>query len=104
MPEGTGLRFAGLADLARVKDLSASGVCCETSRPLPLLSQVQVVLLLPASAGRSPHEVACTGAVVRCARGASGFEVAVFFTEMDDPDRAALEAYVTSESLAARAG
>ena len=109
MPAGTELRFAGLIDPAVVRDLSASGVCCETSRPLPLLSQVQVILLLPIE-GKHPHEVACTGAVVRCAHapagnsGSAGYEIAIFFTEVDDSDRSALEAYVTSQSVAAQAG
>jgi hypothetical protein len=80
-----------------------NGVCCSTPRPLPLLSQFQLVLLLPVD-GR-PREVVCTGAVVRCVRDAraSGsdasretWESAIYFTAVEEADRPALQEYVRS--------
>ncbi|MCE9635666.1 MAG: hypothetical protein K8T90_08175 [Planctomycetes bacterium] len=125
-PSGLGLRIPGLLDPAVVEDISSSGVCCTTVQAVPLLSQVQLVLLLPI--GGTTREVVCAGAVVRCARrgGASGdsrrrahgsldarvgssqhgashggsegavHETAIFFTEIDDADRTALDEYVSS--------
>src|SRR5262245_39851661 len=65
-PAASRLRIPGLLDAAEVRDLSSSGVCCTTSRPLPMLTQVQLVLLLPDE--DSTREVVCAGAVVRCVR------------------------------------
>lgn len=99
-PETLRMRVPGMSD-ARVQNLSAAGVCCATDRPLPLLGVVQVTFLLP-SAGAA-CEVTCTGAVVRCAKaaaddrsGAPAYEAAIYFTEVDDADRAAIEEYVSS--------
>lgn len=102
----------GLSAPAQIRDLSSSGVSCTTDRPLAVLSQVHLQLLLPAyptgaasgaaaaSDGR-PREVACRGAVVRCVRdGGRGagpgdaFETAIFFTDMRETDRAAIEEFV----------
>lgn len=103
------MRLGGIADLARVKNLSTAGVCCTTDRPLPLLSVVQVTFLLPGilpdgsliSGDPATCEVTCTGAVVRSVRNGQGagtslYESAIYFTEVDDADRTALDHYVAS--------
>jgi hypothetical protein len=99
-PDTLRMSLPGLSD-ARVQNLSTAGVCCTTERPLPLLAVVQVTFLLP-SAG-STCEVTCTGAVVRCVKsgpgdraGAPAYESAIYFTEVDDADRTAIEEYVSS--------
>ncbi len=56
--------------------------------------------LLEISFGRPGHEelIKGRGAVVRCERISSmleHFEIAVFMTDMSDPDREAIEKYVT---------
>jgi hypothetical protein len=87
------LRLPGLTP-AKVRDLSAHGVCCTTERALPAMTQVHLVLLLPTPQG--PREVACSGAIVRCVRlesakaGEADWETAIFFTDLRETDRAAI--------------
>ena len=101
------MRFelAGQAGFARIRDISASGVRCVTDRPLPLMTQVELVIVLPGPAGH--REVVCRGAVVRSTavaapetpksgKNAAGFETAIFFTQMRDADRTEVEEFVSS--------
>jgi hypothetical protein len=101
------MRFelAGQAGFARIRDISASGVRCVTDRALPLMTQVELVIVLPARGGH--REVVCRGAVVRSTalhaadapkpgRNAAGFETAIFFTQMRDSDRTEVEEFVSS--------
>jgi hypothetical protein len=87
---------SGRSGLARIRDISASGVRCVTDRPMPLMTQVALVIRLPNAAGA--REINCRGAVVRSApvgRDAS-FETAIFFTHMSDADRVDVEEFVSS--------
>lgn len=78
---------------ARLKDLSTIGLCCTTAQEVPELSQVGVALQLPNT--HEQHQV--IGAVVRCEAEEEGsnYEVAVYFTEIGEDTKAALEAFVT---------
>jgi hypothetical protein len=106
------LRIPGLTP-ARVRDLSANGVCCTTDRPLPVLSHVHLILVIPSPHGQ--REVPCDGAVVRCVRdgnpgtGSAGsgapssssqtgsaYETAIFFTDIRESDRAAVTEFVSA--------
>ena len=71
---------------ARLKDLSTIGLCCTTPQEVPELSQVGIALQLPNA--HEQHQV--IGAVVRCEA-----EVAVYFTEIGEDTKAALEAFVS---------
>lgn len=112
-PSGLRLRFAGQLDAAKVDDISTHGVSCVTSHAIPLLTQVEVVLLIPTDG--ASREVVCSGAVVRSTRrtGAAGgdrgqhgteatgaqadvHETAIFFTQIDEADRNVLDEYVSS--------
>lgn len=92
------MRFdvSGRSGLARIRDISASGVRCVTDRAMPLMTQVALVIQLPAGAGS--REIACRGAVVRSAPDGrnSAFETAIFFTHMSDADRVDVEEFVSS--------
>lgn len=78
---------------ARLKDLSTIGLCCTTPQEVPELSQVGIALQLPN--GHEQHQV--IGAVVRCEAEEEGdnYEVAVYFTEIGEDTKAALEAFVS---------
>ena len=92
----------GRSGLARVRDISASGVLCTTDRALPLMTQVVLMLQIPGDVGAT--EIACRGAVVRSApagRDAS-FDTAIFFTHMSDGDRASVENFVSSVAKSRR--
>jgi hypothetical protein len=94
------MTFPGISAPADVRDVSSSGVCCTTDRPMPVLSQVHLLFLLPSSVG--PREVSCNGAVVRCVKDGRSrgpgpiYETAIFFTNLRETDRAALEEFVTT--------
>jgi hypothetical protein len=87
---------SGRSGLARVRDISASGVRCVTDRPMPLMTQVALVIRLPKAAGA--REISCRGAVVRSAPAGrdAAFETAIFFTHMSDADRIDVEDFVSS--------
>jgi hypothetical protein len=106
----------GESSPARVRDISASGIRCIVDRPLKPMTQVEIVLLLPAAADApSSHadpgrEIVCRGAVVRSGpvadvRAADGkaaserrkrFDTAIFFTDMKESDRDQVEEFVSA--------
>jgi hypothetical protein len=103
------LRLVGNPDVVEIRDLSASGVRCATLQPLSVMTQVHLVLLLPAgqgpgtasSAASAPREVAADGVVVRCVRdakraGEPRYDTAIFFLKLDGADRETLAGYVLS--------
>ncbi|HKE00445.1 MAG TPA: PilZ domain-containing protein [Planctomycetota bacterium] len=79
---------------ARVRDLSRSGVAFSSPVAIAEMTKVACDLDLPAPVKRT---VKVEGAVVRCAKAAAGFEVAVFFTTIADADRAAIGALVEAK-------
>lgn len=95
---------------ARLRDVSSSGACFHLDRPLPEMTQLSLQLDLPEGAAadggevREAHgprgqRVRGTGVVVRCQRVSPAldhYEVAVFFHQLEDEDRLALERFVTS--------
>ncbi|HIG86145.1 MAG TPA: PilZ domain-containing protein [Planctomycetes bacterium] len=85
---------------ARVRDVSKGGVCFFLDRPIPEMTLLSVEFDLPCSAG--VRHIRGTGAVVRCSKISKAldhYEIAVFLTEMADPDRATIEAFVTETLL-----
>ncbi len=82
---------------ARLRDVSAAGVCFHIDRPVAEMSVLALQLDLPL--GDETRRIRGEGAVVRCMRVSPAlehYEVAVFFHSLDDDDRAALEAYVSA--------
>jgi hypothetical protein len=105
----------------RVKDISQAGVCCFLDEPIPIMTEVSLRLIIPGADNKST-EIECNGAVVRCdpphesVAGAPGtdcaadsanpsprpgpFEVAIFFLDLDEPERGVIERYVRSRKTA----
>ncbi len=84
----------------RVKDISASGVCCQSEVPMPEMARVQMEIHLPGGQ-RNGSAIHAIGAVVRCQprrNGAAspGFDVAIFFIEISEDHRAAIARFVRS--------
>jgi len=84
----------------RVKDISCSGLYCQIGRPIPVMTKVAIILLLP-SHGRSRvgiTEIKCEGIVVRsqlrAERDELFYDTAVFFTEMKEKDKDMIGRYV----------
>jgi hypothetical protein len=80
---------------ARLKDISALGLCCQFPEPVPEMTLVQIRMDLSKNDG-----FVAEGAVVRCdpVSGSSsdpkGYEVAVFFTNVDKDSRRCLDTYL----------
>jgi hypothetical protein len=92
------LALPGSVTDARVNDISVSGVRCVTDREFPIMTQVGLVLMLPAATG-DPRRITCQGAVVRSDAGrtvgdGAEYDTAIFFTSMGDSDRAELGDFV----------
>ncbi|MBI5116347.1 PilZ domain-containing protein [Candidatus Poribacteria bacterium] len=87
----------------QVKDISLSGVSFRTRQPIEFMTRLVMTLVFPeiCGANRGAGAVAraqCEGAVVRCVPLYEGngdrYEVAVFFTGMENSTREMLETYV----------
>ena len=92
------LRGPESARSLRVKDISVSGVCCQSEVPIPEMTRVYMEITLPADRQRNGLPVSADGAVVRCQPKAPspGYEVAIFFLQISDENRAAIARYVES--------
>ena len=82
---------------ARVCDLSLSGIRCLSDRPIAVMTQVGLLLVLP----EADTAIDCRGAVVRSQRlddetDGPTYETAIFFTSMDEPDRMELQEFLQS--------
>ena len=87
----------------QVRDISLSGISFRVDDPIEFMTRLMMTLIFPTEpaspAGRAtPLSVQCEGAVVRCdpvtKGGKKQYEVAVFFTQLDNPTKEAIEEYV----------
>ena len=89
-------------------NLSLGGAHVVTSRYMPLMTRVEVTLHLPPDAGAEsrPRPLKAEAVVVRIHppapnHGSGSFEMALFFSRMEQQDRSALARYL-SDQLQAR--
>ncbi len=84
---------------ARLKDISALGLCCHFPEPVPEMTLVQIRMNL-----NKKEDFVAEGAVVRCdpvpgvSKEKDSYEVAVFFTNMDKDSRHCLDSYLGSKT------
>lgn len=85
----------------RVRDLSRSGVCVFSDKPLRMMTHVRFQFRLP----RQPaSEVAGSGVVVRCERlspALGHYEIAIFFQDFDAGAESTLMAYLAAQAQGA---
>jgi hypothetical protein len=91
----------------QVKDISLSGLCFRLEYPLELMTRLIMTLVFPQErpaghpSGMSGG-IQCEGTVVRCEPAlddyGKGYEVAIFFTKLDEAGRKAVEHYVSNHS------
>ena len=88
-------------------NLSLGGAHVVTGRFMPLMTRVEVTLHLPPEVGveSRPRPVKAEAVVVRVEppspdSGAGSFEMALFFSRMEQQDRAALARYLAIQSQA----
>lgn len=90
---------AGTESPFDVVDLSESGVRLRCGQPISAMTRIRVSMQLPPERiGRDdPAEVDTVGVVVWSHEVSGGqYDTGVFFSELDEDDRALLQAYVLS--------
>lgn len=86
--------------VAYTRDISQRGALCELNYQIPLMSKMEIKLLLPSSSeGRSSsHTIKCTGVVVRSQpiiKDTSAFyDTAIFFTRLSKGDEKKIAQYI----------
>ena len=97
---GLAVGLASQGRSADITDISLSGLRFTADEPIEYMTQLMMTLVVPVthtSSGKQPTDVQCEGAVVRCEPIGPGencqYEVAVFFTLLDDAARKTIEEY-----------
>ena len=83
----------GDGDALRVRDLSRSGACFFSEKPIRVMTHVRFVFELPGESGQISGE----GVVVRCERispAVGHYEVALFFQDLERSCVQVLEGYL----------
>lgn len=89
--------------ITETKNISCSGAYCQIDKYLPLMSKVEIVLLLPIESHNKKiitKKIKCIGVVVRSEpvilKGVDSayHNVAIFFTELNKADRNTIAQYI----------
>lgn len=89
----------------RAKDVSCSGLYCQTERSIPVMTKVAATLLLPlqGKSGVAIKEIKCVGVVVRsqlkAQRDEFFYDTAIFFTHLRKDDEKRIARYVEYKLL-----
>ncbi|MFH1999098.1 MAG: PilZ domain-containing protein [Planctomycetota bacterium] len=90
---------------ALLKNISLSGLSCIASTEIPEMTMVDLRIQLPALPEEEPdnYPFTCKGAVIRCEplnRGNTQrrWDLAIYFTEVDEANKAILEKYIERRS------
>ncbi|MBI3818610.1 MAG: PilZ domain-containing protein [Planctomycetes bacterium] len=79
---------------ARVRDISQSGVCFISPKPILEMTAVKLELALPGMAGEM---LSVRGAIVRNEKTSDGeYEIAIFFTGITESERERIREFVNS--------
>ena len=81
----------GAKAITKAENISLSGVYCKVDSPIPLMSRIQIILLLPKSEKKS-QKIETTGVVVRehpviISGKIIHYDVAIFFDSLSPRDR-----------------
>lgn len=92
--------------VTETKNISASGAYCTVDEPLPLMTKLSIIILLPfkhnsgGERGKNIKKINCGGAVVRKEtvrdNGKHLYRVGIFFNEISDKDRKVIVSYINS--------
>lgn len=92
----------GLDVITETRNISCSGVYCRVNKPIPLMSKINVTLLLPILSGKkvSTEKIECNGVVVRSEptiikEAETAYQnIAIFFTELSKKNKNRIAQYV----------
>ena len=86
-------------------DVSSTGIYCRATRMLPLMSKIEVILIVPSRNNNTgTKKIRCKGVVVRTEpvilqdTDKAHYNMAIFFTEMSKKDQKTIEEYVASDN------
>lgn len=90
--------------ITETKNISSSGAYCQIDQSLPLMSKVEILLLIPSrSELKTPaKKIKCKGVVVRVEPTISNnlskahYNIAIFFTDISERDRSIIERCVNA--------
>lgn len=88
----------GIKVIATTQNISCSGVYCCVNKPLPLMSKVKIIILLPIC----NEKIKCSGVIVRSEptileQAETAYQnVAIYFTDISDKDKEKIAHYVSS--------
>ena len=88
--------------LTETKNISASGAYCPVSKPLAVMTKLNVVLLIPLKKNRGKviRKINCGGVVVRQEHvkdnGKYAYRVGIYFSDLKENDRKTLSSYIDS--------
>lgn len=84
-------------------DISPSGIYCRVTRLLPLMSKIEVILVVPAKNNEAKtKKIRCKGVVVRTEpiilqdAEEAHYNMGIFFTEISKKDQKIIEEYTLS--------
>lgn len=93
--------------ITETSDISSQGAYCRVTRHLPLMSRIDVLLLVPPKDdSQYTKKIRCKGVVVRTEptivkdSDKAHYNVAIFFTDISKKDQKIIDGYVNSGSLA----
>ena len=94
-----GLSEDSLVLETETKNISVSGINCQVSRDIPIMTRLKIQLKLPLET--ATRAVNCSGVVVRCVPMAaegqkSIYNVAIFIDDINESHREVLKAFVAS--------
>ncbi len=103
---GVPLKIAdtGFDIITETVNISSTGIYCRVTRLLPLMSKIDLILLLPAKTlkEKKSAKIRCKGVVVRTEpvilkdAEKAHYNVAIFFTDVSKKDQKTIDSYVNS--------
>lgn len=91
--------FDGYDITASVINISTSGLLCRTNREIPVMSKIDMALILPSRIPTSTSEtIKIKGVVVRNDKDERGYRAAIFFIDIAQAHRKKLDIYLNSLS------
>ena len=87
--------YNGYDVTASVINISTSGLLCRTNQEIPVMSKINMALILPTSSVVSkPETLKIKGVVVRNEKDERGYRAAIFFIEISSLHRKKLDNYL----------
>jgi c-di-GMP-binding flagellar brake protein YcgR len=88
--------------VTETKNISGNGVYCAIDKPLPVMTKLNILLLIPFKKNRNKiiKKISCNGVVVRggCVKdnGRHSYYVGIYFNDIKEKDRRVLLSYINS--------